>query len=71
VLRRQLLALNLHDGLPWLDDERLTQAVAAITHTTLGKLQNNVATGLRLAGFDEGPDAGGRLVCIGHDAVDG
>ncbi|MCG5502132.1 hypothetical protein LQ956_14610 [Ectothiorhodospira sp. A-7Y] len=31
LLRRQLRAINLRDGKPWLDDGRLDQAVAAIT----------------------------------------
>lgn len=31
VLRERLRAINLRDGAPWLDDERLAEAVAAIT----------------------------------------
>lgn len=31
TLRRQLHALNLHDGQPWLDEERFAQAESALT----------------------------------------
>jgi len=31
VLREQLYRINRRDGAPWLDDERLAQAVGAIT----------------------------------------
>ena len=33
VLREQLRRINRRDGAPWLDDERLSQAVGAITRT--------------------------------------
>src|SRR6218665_3353029 len=38
VLRQQLRALNLRDGKPWLDDERLSEAVSAITRLGMPKL---------------------------------
>ena len=31
VLREQLHRINLRDGQPWLDEERLSQAVGALT----------------------------------------
>ena len=55
TLRRQLRALNLHDvgavggvGQPWLDAERLSQAVAAITRIPAHRLMeaNRIATEL-------------------------
>ena len=53
LLRRQLHALNLHDGQPWLDAERLTQAVAALTRIPSHKLMeaNRAATELLLNGL--------------------
>jgi type I restriction enzyme R subunit len=53
TLRRQLHALNLRDGLPWLDDERLAQALAALTRIAAPRLieANQVATELLLKGF--------------------
>ncbi|WP_290871954.1 type I restriction endonuclease subunit R [Aquabacterium sp.] len=53
VLRRQLHALNLHDGQPWLDAERLSQAVAALTRIPAHKLMeaNRAATELLLDGI--------------------
>ena len=53
VLRRQLHALNLHNGQPWLDDERLTQAVAALTRIPAHRLleANRTATDLLLSGI--------------------
>lgn len=57
TLRRQLRALNLHEvdgvGQPWLDDERLSQAVSAITRIPAHRLMeaNRVATTLLLGGI--------------------
>ncbi|TBO34053.1 type I restriction endonuclease subunit R [Aquabacterium lacunae] len=53
VLRRQLRALNLHDGQPWLDAERITQAVGALTRIPAHKLMeaNRAATELLLGGI--------------------
>lgn len=57
TLRRQLYALNLHEiaGVkqPWLDDERLTQAVSAITRIPSHRLMeaNRTATELLLGGI--------------------
>lgn len=53
VLRRQLHALNLRNGQPWLDDERLTQAVAALTRIPAHRLleANRTATDLLLSGI--------------------
>ena len=48
VLRRQVLELNLHQGRPWLDEERLTQAVGALTRIPAHRLMeaNRIATEL-------------------------
>jgi len=53
VLRRQLRALNLHNGQPWLDAERITQAVGALTRIPAHKLMeaNRAATELLLGGI--------------------
>ncbi len=53
TLRRQLHALNLRDGAPWLDDERLSQAVAAVTRIPAPRLMeaNRTATELLLSGI--------------------
>ncbi len=53
VLRRMLTAINLRDGRPWLDEGRLSEAVAAITRIARPKLMeaNQVATELLLLGF--------------------
>jgi type I restriction enzyme, R subunit len=53
ALRRQLHALNLHDGQPWLDDERLSQAVGAIARIPAHRLMeaNRIATELLLGGI--------------------
>jgi type I restriction enzyme R subunit len=54
VLREQLCALNLGpDGLPWLDDARLSEAVAAITRLGTHKLMeaNEKATALLIRGL--------------------
>jgi type I restriction enzyme R subunit len=53
ALRRQLHALNLHDGQPWLDEERLTQAVGALTRIPAHRLMeaNRAATELLRAGL--------------------
>jgi type I restriction enzyme R subunit len=54
TLRRQLHALNLDaTGRPWLDDERLSQAVGAITRIPAHRLMeaNQAATELLLAGL--------------------
>lgn len=53
MLREQLCAINLRDGEPWLDDERLAEAVAAITRLGTAKLMeaNQKATELLLKGI--------------------
>ncbi len=54
TLRHQLHALNLGPtGQPWLDDERLTQAVGAITRIPAHRLMeaNHAATELLLGGL--------------------
>ena len=53
TLRRQLLALNLYEGQPWLDDERLSQAVGALTRVPAHRLMeaNRTATDLLLGGI--------------------
>lgn len=53
ALRRQLHTLNLRDGQPWLDAERLSQAVAAITRIPAHRLMeaNRAATELLLSGI--------------------
>lgn len=53
TLRERLRALNLRDGKPWLDDERLSEAVGAITRINANKLieANTVATELLLRGM--------------------
>jgi type I restriction enzyme R subunit len=57
MLRRQLYALNLREiaGVeqPWLDDERLTQAISAITRIPSHRLMeaNHTATELLLGGI--------------------
>ncbi|TKD31045.1 type I restriction endonuclease subunit R [Azotobacter chroococcum] len=53
VLRERLWAINLRDGEPWLDDERLAEAVAAITRLGTAKLMeaNQKATELLLKGI--------------------
>lgn len=54
TLRRQLQALNLDaTGQPWLDDERLSQAVSALTRIPAHRLMeaNRIATELLLGGI--------------------
>ncbi|WP_070987937.1 type I restriction endonuclease subunit R [Halofilum ochraceum] len=53
VLREQLHRINLRDGQPWLDDERLSQAVGALTRIPAAGLveANERATELLLAGI--------------------
>lgn len=53
TLRRQLRALNLRDGKPWLDDARIAQAIGALTRIAAPRLMeaNQVATGLLLKGI--------------------
>ena len=53
VLRERLRAINLRDGQPWLDEERLDEAVAAITRLGAAKLMeaNQKATELLLKGI--------------------
>ncbi|MCG5517072.1 MULTISPECIES: type I restriction endonuclease subunit R [unclassified Ectothiorhodospira] len=64
LLRRQLRAINLRDGEPWLDGPRLDQAVAAITRLPASKVleANQQATELLLNGLSvdglEGWDGG-------------
>ncbi|MCQ8105463.1 type I restriction endonuclease subunit R [Methylomonas sp. SURF-2] len=52
VLRERLRALNLHDGRPWLDDERIAEAVAAISRLS-GRLMeaNEKVTRLLIDGI--------------------
>jgi type I restriction enzyme R subunit len=53
VLRERLRALNLRDGQPWLDEERLSEAVGALTRIRAAKLieANEIATDLLLKGY--------------------
>ncbi|HRL91922.1 MAG TPA: type I restriction endonuclease subunit R [Pseudomonas sp.] len=53
VLRERLRAINLHSGQPWLDDERLSEAVAALTRLGTAKLMeaNQKATERLLKGI--------------------
>lgn len=69
VLREQLRRINRRDGKPWLNDERISQAVGAITRTRGSGLMeaNQAATGLLRDGISvEGlPDwDGGRSQTI-------
>lgn len=52
ILRAQLRALNLRDGQPWLDEERIAEAVSAISRLS-GKLMetNEKATELLINGI--------------------
>ena len=65
VLRERLRRINLRDGKTWLDEERLSQAVGALTRIPAAKLMeaNQQATDLLLKGISVGgvPDwDGGR-----------
>ena len=65
VLREQLRRSNLRDGQPWLDEERLSQAIGALTRIPAARLMeaNQLATELLLKGISVGglPDwDGGR-----------
>ncbi len=53
TLRRQLRALNLRDDQPWLDEERESQAIGALTRIPAHRLieANRAATELLLAGL--------------------
>lgn len=53
VLAERLRAINLRDGQPWLDDQRIAEAVAAITRVGAGKLMeaNQTVTELLLKGI--------------------
>lgn len=53
VLREQLRALNLRDGKPWLDEARISEAVAAITRLGVARLMeaNEKATELLIKGI--------------------
>lgn len=53
ALAERLRAINLRDGLPWLDDQRIAEALAAITRLGAGKLMeaNQTATELLLKGI--------------------
>lgn len=55
-LRERLRAINLRDAQPWLDDERISEAVAAITRLGSTKLMeaNQKATELLLKGVTLG-----------------
>jgi type I restriction enzyme R subunit len=69
VLREQLHRLNLREGRPWLDDDRLSQAIGALTRIPAAKLMeaNQAATELLLKGIsvDGLPDwNGGRSQTI-------
>jgi type I restriction enzyme, R subunit len=52
VLRERLRAINLRDGEPWLDDARISEAVAALTRIGAARLleTNERATGLLIQG---------------------
>lgn len=52
-LRERLRIINLRDGKPWLDDERISEAVSAITRLGIAKLMeaNQKATELLLKGI--------------------
>jgi len=53
LLRERLRAINLRDGEPWLDDQRLAEALAAITRLGTARLMeaNQKATELLLKGI--------------------
>ncbi|AUG00242.1 restriction endonuclease subunit R [Pseudomonas sp. 09C 129] len=53
ALAERLRAINLRDGQPWLDDQRIAEALAAITHLGTGKLMetNQTVTELLLKGI--------------------
>lgn len=53
TLRERLRAINLRDGAPWLDDERISEAVAAITRIAVPRLleANQAATEPLLKGI--------------------
>ena len=53
TLRHQLRVLNTREGQPWLDDERLSQAVGAITRIPAHRMieANRVASELLLGGL--------------------
>ncbi|WP_328994413.1 type I restriction endonuclease subunit R [Pseudomonas aeruginosa] len=53
VLRERLLAINLRDGQPWLDEQRLSEAVASITRLGVARLMeaNQKVTELLLKGI--------------------
>ncbi|TQE98094.1 MAG: type I restriction endonuclease subunit R, partial [Spiribacter salinus] len=53
VLRERLTRINHRDGRPWLDDERLSQAVGALTRIPAAGLleANERATGMLLDGI--------------------
>lgn len=53
ALAERLRAINLRDGQPWLDDQRIAEALAAITRLGAGKLMeaNQTATDLLLKGI--------------------
>ena len=53
ALAERLLAINLRDGQPWLDEQRIAEALAAITRVGAGKLMeaNQTVTELLLKGI--------------------
>lgn len=53
VLTERLRAINLRDGQPWLDEQRIAEAFAAITRVGTGKLMeaNQTVTELLLKGI--------------------
>lgn len=53
VLTERLRAINLRDGQPWLDEQRIAEALAAITRVGAGKLMeaNQTVTELLLKGI--------------------
>src|SRR6056297_1968541 len=53
VLREQIQRINRRDGQPWLDEDRLSQAVGALTRLPAAKLMeaNHHATKLLLNGI--------------------
>ncbi len=53
ALAERLRAINLRDGQPWLDEQRIAEALAAITRVGAGKLMeaNQTVTELLLKGI--------------------
>jgi type I restriction enzyme R subunit len=69
VLREKLRELNLRDGEPWLDDARISEAVAALTRIGAARLMeaNQIATerlllGLTVEGLPDWDSGRGRTI---------